>query len=128
MTTFKPVLYLKSSCPFCLKVATFLSEIGKFDTLETRAFWPGEKEEDAIRSELEGKTEKLSFPTLQFAPGAYMTESDAIIERFASESGIDPAELPFYDYVVNGPMRRMREQFAQIEKMDEQLSALQGSE
>ncbi|MEN7538254.1 glutathione S-transferase N-terminal domain-containing protein [Aurantiacibacter flavus] len=118
MAEFAPILYLKSSCPFCLKVATYLASIGEFADMEIRAFWPDDPEDEVIRKELEGKTEKVSFPTLQFAPGEYMIESDAIIERYRQKSGIDPESLPFYQYVINGPMRRMREQFAEIKRLN----------
>lgn len=117
MSDFVPVLYLKSSCPFCLKVAAYLQSIGVFDELRVRAFWPGDEREAAIRGELEGRSEKTSFPTLQFAAGEYMTESDAIIAHYAQKSGVDPDSISFFRYVVAGPMRRMREQFAEIREL-----------
>lgn len=122
MADFKPVLYLKQSCPFCLKVASFLSEAGVFADFELRTFWPGEAEEDAIRAELAPHLEKISFPALQFAPGEFMADSDAIIERYSRTTGADPAALPFYNYVLNGAFRRLRENFQQIRELEERLS------
>lgn len=117
MSDFTPVLYLKSSCPFCLKTAAYLHSIGVFEKLDIRSFWPGQEQEDRIRRELEKETGKTSFPTLQFAPGEYLTESDAIIVRYAAKSGVDPDSLSFYRYIVEGPVRRMREQFAEIREL-----------
>jgi len=119
---FKPVLYLKLSCPFCLKVAAYLSEAGVFDRFELRAFWPDDGNEAAIRNELAPHLEKVTFPALQFAPGEFVADSDAIIERYRSETGADPAELPFYNYVLNGAFRRLRENFQEIRQLQEKLS------
>ena len=121
MAEFRPVLYLKSSCPFCLKVAAFLSEAGVFGTLVIREFWADDKEEQALRDELAPHFGKVTFPTLQYAPGRFMNESDAIIARYANELGLDPERMSFYQYVLRGPMRRMREQFSQIQAMNREL-------
>lgn len=121
MSGFKPVLYLKSSCPFCLKVAAFLSSAGVLDTLEIRDFWPEDERELAIRDELAPHFEKVSFPTLQYAPGEFMNESDAIIERYANQLGLDPDAMSFYQYVLRGPLRRLREQFRQLQELSQEL-------
>ena len=125
MPEFKPVLYLKASCPFCLKVAAFLSEIGAFDKFELRQFWPDEDDqrEAPIRAELAAHFEQASFPTVQYAPGKFLNESDAIIAHYADCYGIDAQALPFYRYVIEGPIRRMREQFRTINELSERLSA-----
>lgn len=122
MTEFTPILYLKSSCPFCLKVAAFLAEAGVFDRFEVREFWPDDEREAAIRDELSPHFKNVSFPALQYAPGEFMNESDAIIDRYAAKLGIDPEGLPFYRYILTGPLRGMREQFAQIRQLNEKLA------
>ena len=115
---FKPVLYMKLSCPFCLKVAAFLAEAGLWSRLELRAFWPGDEREQGIRDELTPHLETVSFPALQLAPGEFMNESDAIIAHFAGEAGMSPETMPFLRYVVDGPVRRLREQFAEIRHLN----------
>lgn len=124
MSEFRPVLYLKASCPFCLKVAAFVCEAGLLDSCELRDFWPDDEREQAIRTELAPHLETVTFPAMQYAPGAYMSESDAIIQRFAEQSGIDPDTLPFFQYVVSGPMRRMREQFIEIRRLSQEAAAI----
>lgn len=91
---FVPVLYTKSGCPNCFKVRLFLLEAGLNYAFELREFTPGDDREAAIRSELSQHFEKVTFPTVQFAPGRYMNESDDIIARYAAEEKIDGAELP----------------------------------
>lgn len=121
MTEFTPILYLKSSCPFCLKVAAFLAEAGVFGSLEIREFWPDDDREQVLREELSPHFEKISFPSLQYAPGQFMNESDAIIARYGDMLGLDPETMSFYRYVVDGPVRRMREQFLHIRELNLEL-------
>lgn len=121
MTEFTPILYLKSSCPFCLRVTAFLSEAGALGSLTIREFWPGSEQEQALREELAPHFENVTFPTLQYAPGRFMNESDTIIARYADELSLDPEAMPFYQYVLRGPMRRMREQFSEIKALNREL-------
>ena len=105
--SFKPVLYVKENCPFCLKVRLFLLEAGLLDAVEIRAFAPGSTREDEIRAELAGHIEKVSFPAAQVAPGEYLTDSDAIIARFAAKWQRDPAHLPVLQTYVEGPFKQL---------------------
>jgi len=95
-TSFQPVLYVKHGCPFCLKVRLFALEAGILDDIVVREFTHGSAEELAIRQELVGVVEKLSFPAALLAPGRYVTESDVIIAELAAISGRDPDALPVY--------------------------------
>lgn len=114
---FRPVLYMKRNCPFCLKVAAVLAETGQFADVELRAFWPGDENEAAIRAELAPHLEKVTFPTLQVEPGRYIADSDAIVALYAQKAGVDPAKLPFYDYILAGPFRRLREAFQESQEL-----------
>lgn len=118
---FRPILYLKLSCPFCLKVAAFLAEAGLFGNFKVRDFWPGDEREAPVRAELSPYVETVSFPTVQVAPGEFLAESDAIIARYAGAAGKDPAAMPFYQYVLDGPVRRLREQFRELKLLGERL-------
>ncbi|NKJ41150.1 glutathione S-transferase N-terminal domain-containing protein [Novosphingobium sp. SG720] len=115
-TPFRPVLYLMRSCPFCLKVAALLSEVGAFDTVDLRAFWPGDEHEAPIRAALAPHLEKITFPALEVEPGRFIADSDAIVALYAQKAGVDPANLPFYQYVMAGPFRRIRE--AHVETLE----------
>ena len=123
MSEFKPVLYMKISCPFCLKLAAFLVEAGIWDRFEFRNFYEGDENEATIRAELAPHFEKASFPTLQYAPGQYMAESDDIIARYAEELGLDPATMPFYQYIMTGVFRRIRENFMELIRLRKEVQA-----
>lgn len=100
--TFKPIVYLKENCPFCLKVRLFLLESGLAPEVETRDFVPGTEQEEAIRSELSPHFEKVSFPTAQLEPVRYVAESDDIVAFFAAKAGRDPAGMTVYRNYVDG--------------------------
>lgn len=102
-TRFKPIVYLKQNCPFCMKVRLFLLEAGMENDVEMRDFVPGTPEEDAIRAEILPHVEKASFPTAQLEPGRYVAESDAIVSLLAKTSGRDPARMTVYCNYVDGP-------------------------
>ncbi|RRH87717.1 glutathione S-transferase domain-containing protein [Mesorhizobium tamadayense] len=99
---FKPVLYLKENCPFCLKVRIFLMESGFASEIESRDFVPGTKQEEEIRAVLQPHLEKVSFPSAELEPGRYVTESDDIVAFFAAKAGRDPKELTVYRNYVDG--------------------------
>lgn len=90
---FRPILYLKDTCPHCLKLRLFLLEAGLLDGFEQRIFMQSNEAGRVIREELAPHFDKVMFPTVQHAPGAYLKDSDAIITHYADEAGIDPAAL-----------------------------------
>ncbi|UWU26047.1 glutathione S-transferase N-terminal domain-containing protein (plasmid) [Rhizobium sp. CB3060] len=100
--TFKPVVYLKENCPFCLKVRIALLETGLALQVDTRDFAAGSDEEQKIRAELQPHMEKISFPAAQLEPGGYVSESDDIVAFFAAIAGRDPKEMTVYRNYVDG--------------------------
>lgn len=100
--TFKPIVYLKENCPFCLKVRLFLLESGLASEVETGDFVPGTQQEEKIRAELQPHIEKISFPSAELEPGRYVTESDDIVTFFAAKAGRDPKEMAVYRNYVDG--------------------------
>jgi glutathione S-transferase len=111
MTTmqFRPVLYVKDRCPWSLKVRIFLLEAGLSDHFDWRFFAPGDVHEAGIRAELEPYLEKVTFPTVEIAPGRFIQDSQAIIEHYAAEFGVDLAGLLTLDQYVRGPLARIAE-------------------
>jgi hypothetical protein len=107
-TPFTPTIFVKQDCPFCLKLRIFLLESGLLDTVTLREFVPGTDDEAAIRAELDGRVEKITFPTAELAPGEYLSDSDAIIARLAGPHRVDPATLPTYRAYLDGPLKRMQ--------------------
>ncbi|MGO4568419.1 glutathione S-transferase N-terminal domain-containing protein [Rhizobium sp. 2YAF20] len=105
--TFKPVVYVKENCPFCLKVRLFLLEAGMMEAVEIRDFAPGSKQEEDIRAELSPHLAQVSFPSAQLEPGRYIAESDDIIAFLAVKSGREPTSLPVFENYVEGPFKMM---------------------
>jgi glutathione S-transferase len=99
---FRPILYLKQNCPFCLKARVFLLEAGMDAMVDIRDFAPGTPQEEAIRAELSPHFEKVSFPAAQLEPGRFIAESDDIVAFLAARSGRDPASMTVYRNYVDG--------------------------
>ncbi len=119
---FRPVIYLNTQCPFCLKVRLFLLESGLRDRVELRQFDPGSPEETTIREELAPHFEKVSFPSAQLKPGEYINESDAIIGRLAADAGIDPGALPVLASYSEVALARLIQLFRENAELKQQRS------
>lgn len=117
MTTmqFRPVLYVKDRCPWSLKVRIFLLETGLSDHFDLRFFAPGDVHEAGIRAELAPYFEKVTFPTVEIAPGRFIQDSQAIIDHYVAEFGVDIAGLRTLDQYVRGPLARIAELGQEIE-------------
>lgn len=102
----KPVLFVKHTCPFCLKLRLYLLEAGLLDTVSLRES-RSEAEEDAMKAELAPHLAKVTFPAMRFGD-EYMTESDAIIARFVADGGPAPEQLPTYQAYVDGPFSQLQ--------------------
>jgi len=117
--SFRPVLFLKDKCPWCLKLRLFLLEAGLKDAVEERIFAAGDEAEAGIRAHLAPHLEKVTFPTIELAPGEFLQDSQAIIDLFAEREGIDVASLPVLDQYIRGPL-------ATIGALRKELAALKG--
>jgi glutathione S-transferase len=106
-THFRPVLYVKDRCPWSLKLRIFLLEAGLSDHFDWRFFGPGDAKEDGIRAEIAPYFEKVTFPTVEIAPGRMIQDSQAIIDHYAAEFGVDMAGLHTLDQYVRGPLAQM---------------------
>lgn len=104
---FRPVVYFKHNCPFCLKVRLFLLEAGLTEAVEIRDFVPGSQQEVDIRAELGPHLAKISFPAAHLEEGRYIAESDDIIAFLAEHFGRDPSSLPVYGNYVEGALSPM---------------------
>jgi len=116
-TIFRPVLYVKDRCPWCLKLRLFLLEAGLSDRFDWRFFAPGDVTEAGFRAELAPYFETVTFPTVEIAPGRYIQDSQAIIDHYAAEFGIDVAGLFTLDQYVRGPLARLAELRAEIKEL-----------
>lgn len=103
----KPAIYVRRSCPFCLKVKLFLLEARLMDAVAIHEFEPGSQQEDDIRAELARQLDTVSFPAVKLGPDRYLTESDAIIALLAARAGRDPADMPVLTSYVEGALKPM---------------------
>ena len=120
--SFVPILYVKEGCPFCMKVRIFMLEAGVLDSVQVREFAVGSDEEQLIRAELAPHLEKISFPTAGLAPGEYLSESDAIIARFAGDGGVDPEKLPTFCAYSAGLMPQMMSMYRENMELKKRLT------
>jgi hypothetical protein len=106
-TAFRPVVYLKDLCPWCFRFRLFLLESGLEHRFDLRVFVPGDAEEAAIREELAPHFDKVTFPTVQAAPGEFLTDSAALVAHYAAEAGIVVRDLKLLDQYERGPLARL---------------------
>jgi glutaredoxin len=90
---FTRTLYMKRGCPFCSKLAIFMAEAGITDVL-----W--EYDTDENKAKITEKLGKVTFPTLEIAPGEFMLESGDIINKFATEKQLDPSTMLIFKFVT----------------------------
>jgi glutaredoxin len=102
MTDTATTIYLKQSCPFCLKLRIFLTEAGIADTFAFVTFADGDDTHKALRARMEAAGQQPSFPAAELEPGTLTTGTDDLIARFAGEAGVDPATLPLLAYYEQG--------------------------
>ncbi len=105
---FRPIIYVKNSCPHCFKLRLFLLEAGLAEQFDLCEFSVGDEMEKNIKAELAPHFAKVTFPTVQYAPGRYQNESDDLIARYAAEAEIDPQTLPLHVAWADGLHLRLR--------------------
>jgi hypothetical protein len=120
--SFKPVVYVKQHCPFCMKLRLFLLESGMLDKVELREVIPGAPDEQKLRDELAPHFEKVTLPAAQIAPGVWMKDSDALVDKFAEISGIAPASLPNLQSYIGGPFASIMRLYKENTELKKQLA------
>lgn len=117
----KPTLYLKRTCPFCLKLRIFLTEAGLADRFETIVFDDGDDTHRELRARFEADGREPGFPALDAGAGLE-TGTDGLIARFADEAGIDPAAMPLLTYYNEGVFQRVGELFRENRELKAKLA------
>ncbi len=111
---FKPKVYVKEGCPFSFKFLLFVTEAGIADQLKVIRCNPEAPGFEAIKSKLEaGLRKSATFPTVEIEPNRYMSDSDALIEYFASERNIELSRFPalsFYNQTIFPQLIRLHEE------------------
>ena len=118
---FLPILYLKAGCPHCFKLRLFLVEVGLIGGFQVREWVPGDDNEAPIKQELAPHFEKVTFPTVQLAPGKFRNESDTLVKHYADGVGIDPQSLPLYRDWTQRHFPRLKQFQAEVKTLKAQL-------
>ncbi len=120
---FRPTIYLKEKCPFCMKIRIFLLESGLRDSVEVQDFAPGTPQEQEIRDAVSPHLEKVSFPAAEVAPGEFLADSDGIISRLAQGVGQDPSQMPVLKAYLEGPFQQIMTLFRENMELKKQQQA-----
>lgn len=110
-------VYLKNTCPFCLKLRIFLTEAGLADHADFVVFADGDKTHQALRARMQAAGQEASFPAAELEPGKLSTGTDALIAHFAKEGGVDPAKLPLLAYYSEGVFKKYGEMFRELKQL-----------
>ncbi len=92
--SFKAKAYVLNGCPFSFKYWLFMVEAGLADQVEVIRCNPEDPGFGAVKARLSAGLEKpASFPTVEVEPGKYVSDSDALIERYAKKNNVDVGRL-----------------------------------
>ena len=111
---FKPKVYLKEGCPFSFKLLVFLAESGITGQVEVIRCNAAAPEFETIKSTLQaGLRKPATFPAAEIEPNRYLSDSDALLEHFASKNDVDIGGLPalsFYLQTIFPQLLRLHEE------------------
>jgi glutaredoxin len=117
MTTPKPMVFLKKTCPYCLKLRIFLTEARIADRFAFTVFEDGDDTHKTLRARMEASGQAPGFPAVEMEQGSLITGTDDLIARFASDAGVDAAALPLLSYYSEGVFRRHVEMFRELKQL-----------
>jgi glutaredoxin len=110
-------VYLKKTCPYCLKLMIFLTEAGIAGRADFIVFADGDEMHKSLRSRMQAAGQEPSFPAAELEPGKLSTGTDALIAHFAKDAGIDPAALPLLSYYSEGVFQKYGEMFRELRQL-----------
>lgn len=116
-STTRPRIYLKKTCPYCLRLRIFLAEAGIADRFDFTVFADGDDMHKALRARMEAAGQQPGFPAAEIEPGTLTTGSDDLIARFARDAGVDPAALPLLRYYTDGVFGRHVEMHRELRQL-----------
>jgi glutaredoxin len=122
MSEFRPTIFIKEKCPFCLKLRIGLLEAGMDREVDWKEHAPDSAAEEKAKDTLGGKLEKVTFPAAEIAPGQYMTDSDAILDQFLAKKGVDRKTLPVLDSYVTGAFQGLMDLYRENVELRNKLN------
>lgn len=99
-------IYLKNTCPYCLKLRIFLTEAGIADRFDFVVFADGDATHQAQRARMQAAGQQPSFPAAEIDGDRLTTGTDDLIAHFAQQAGVDVAKLPLLAYYSQGVFPR----------------------
>lgn len=109
-------IFLKKTCPYCLKLRIFLTEAGIAANFDFTVFDDGDETHKATRARMQAAGQEPGFPAAEI-DGALVTGTDDLIARFAKGAGVDPARLPLLAYYSDGVFRRHVEMHRELREL-----------
>ncbi len=100
---FKPNVYLKTTCPNSFKFYLFLAESGILKNFKIIRCNPEEEaafeEMNVFLAKATGKSP--SYPTVEYHPGEYLSDSDRLIDYYSVREGVSEIGMPALQYYRN---------------------------
>lgn len=116
-TTPPTTIYLKKSCPFCLKLRIFLTEAGLADRMNFVVFTDGDATHQSLRARMTAAGQEPSFPAAEIESGKLSTGTDQLIAHFAREANVEPGSLPLLNYYSEGVFPKYGEMFRELRQL-----------
>jgi glutaredoxin len=113
----KTRIYLKKTCPYCLKLRIFLTEAGLADRFDFTVFSDGDETHKSLRARMQAAGQEPGFPAAEFEPGKLSTGTDDLIARLALDAGVDPSKLPLLAYYSEGVFCRHVDMFKELRQL-----------
>jgi glutaredoxin len=110
-------VYLKKTCPYCLKLRIFLTEAGIADRFDFTVFHDGDETHKALRARMGAAGQEPGFPAVEIEPGKLTTGTDALIAHFAKIANVEAARLPLLNYYSEGVFARHVEMFRELKQL-----------
>lgn len=112
--SFKAKAYLKEGCPFSFKFWLFMVESGLSDRIDVIRCNPEDPQFDELKARLAaGLGKPGTFPTVEIEPGRYESDSDELIQHYATREGVLLGRLPalaFYTETIFPQVVELHEQ------------------
>ena len=105
----KAKAYVKEGCPFSFKFLTFMTEAKLLDEIDIVRVREGDAAYDTTKRMLEEQLGKASFPTVEIEPNRYMSDSDRLIEHYATRAGLTPDAMPVLSLYKQGILPKLFE-------------------
>lgn len=112
MSDFIPKAYVKTNCPFSFKFRLFALEAGladRFEFVELDVDAPRQADDKADLKRRVGRSHM--FPIVEIAEGAFMDDSDLLIDHFAKLHAVDDRQLATLNFYRDGLFPTFLEMF-----------------